>query len=387
MFKSILISGVLCTLLSAQNFETFLQKALTESPYLHASSLEILQAAEQGAILQRYKNPSLELEYSHFTPQNGSDAGGYRVNYSQPIQLWGLQSAKQQLATKLSQTATADYEAKKALYMRTLSLLYVEYMQASQLEALAEEASTIAKKIFTISQVRYEKGRIAKGVLLQAQIDYERAVIGCEELRLATQQSYYSLLSFAGVKEEIRLSTHYTFTPLMKKQQHPQMQLLALQNKAMLSQAELLEHSLSWVNLFAEYEEEPEQEIMRVGLTLPLPIFNTKSQEKKLATLKAKEKKISLEATTTRVAFETKLLNYERASLLKQKTSNAKVLQNELRLLEMYEEGYKIANVKLLALQEVKNRVIQTKKKLIYIESGLNKNAILTNYNQGNYND
>ncbi|MDQ7069126.1 MAG: hypothetical protein Q9M40_14850 [Sulfurimonas sp.] len=53
----------------------------------------------------------------------------------------------------------------------------------------------------------------------------------------------------------------------------------------------------------------------------------------------------------------------------------------------MYEEGYKIANTSLLQLQDIKNKVIQTREQIIQTDTALNKNAIYTNYNQGNYNE
>jgi len=61
MLKSILILGLLCTFLNADNFDNFLQKAIKNSPYLESNLLSIKQAQAQGEILNRYQNPSLEV--------------------------------------------------------------------------------------------------------------------------------------------------------------------------------------------------------------------------------------------------------------------------------------------------------------------------------------
>jgi cobalt-zinc-cadmium efflux system outer membrane protein len=53
----------------------------------------------------------------------------------------------------------------------------------------------------------------------------------------------------------------------------------------------------------------------------------------------------------------------------------------------MYEDGYEISNINLLQLQDIKNRVIETKRTLIQIHTALNQNAIYTNYTQGSYNE
>jgi hypothetical protein len=85
MLKSILILGLLCTFLSADNFDNFLQKAIKNSTYLESNLLSIKQAQTQGEILNRYQNPSLEVEYSKFSPSSQNSYNGYRVNYTQPF--------------------------------------------------------------------------------------------------------------------------------------------------------------------------------------------------------------------------------------------------------------------------------------------------------------
>jgi cobalt-zinc-cadmium efflux system outer membrane protein len=80
-------------------------------------------------------------------------------------------------------------------------------------------------------------------------------------------------------------------------------------------------------------------------------------------------------------------LKKERNTLEKLEKNSKKILKTEIRLLNMYEDGYKIANINLLQLQDIKNRLIETKKSLIYINTALQKNAIYTNYNQGSYSE
>jgi cobalt-zinc-cadmium efflux system outer membrane protein len=53
----------------------------------------------------------------------------------------------------------------------------------------------------------------------------------------------------------------------------------------------------------------------------------------------------------------------------------------------MFEDAYKIANVNLLELQNIKNRVIQTKEALIKIQTAIDQNTITTNYIAGAYNE
>ncbi len=69
------------------------------------------------------------------------------------------------------------------------------------------------------------------------------------------------------------------------------------------------------------------------------------------------------------------------------KSKNKETLKTQIKLLEMFEDAYKIASINLLELQNVKNRVIKTKESLIKIHTALNQNAIFTNYIAGAYNE
>jgi cobalt-zinc-cadmium efflux system outer membrane protein len=77
--KSILVLLSLCAVLSAESFDTFLQKAVKNSPYLKANALKVEQAQEASSLIQRYKNPTLSLEASEFTPDVGNRDAGYRA--------------------------------------------------------------------------------------------------------------------------------------------------------------------------------------------------------------------------------------------------------------------------------------------------------------------
>jgi len=97
MLKNIIISLLLCTFLSAESFDEFLQKAIQNSPYLESSALAVKQTKEEGDVLTRYENPTLELEYSSFSPDIGSSDDGYRVSYSQPVRYGVLVMIKELL--------------------------------------------------------------------------------------------------------------------------------------------------------------------------------------------------------------------------------------------------------------------------------------------------
>jgi len=200
MLKNILLSGLLCTFLSAESFDIFLQKAIKNSPYLESWALAVQQAKQKGIIQTRYENPTLEMEYASFNPDSGSSDNGYRLNYSQPIRLWGIADAKNKFSKNIIKSSTAIYTQQQAIFKRDISLAFTSFSQAKKLVLLGKEELEIAKTIYDISKARYDSGTISRGLMLQAKIDYETIQINNEALSLSSNQSYFQLLKFAGIK-------------------------------------------------------------------------------------------------------------------------------------------------------------------------------------------
>ena len=389
MLKYIIISLLLCTFLGAESFDAFLQKAIKNSPYLESSALAVKQTKEQGNILTRYKNPTLELEYASFKPDIGNRDEGYRVNYSQPIRLWNVADDKRAVVSSNIKSANASLAKERAIFIRDISISYTLYSQTKMLLSLGDEELEIAKKIYDISLARFESGTISKGVKLQAQVDFEISENSKYFLSLNSMKSYYSLLKFAGINEEIEIDSAYDFTinADVKNIDNPSLEVLKAQENQALSEVKLNSNSLEWLNLFAELENEPAQDILRVGLNFPLAFFNDKSQEKRIATLQLKKAELLIKNEQSSLNIELIKLQKEQQSLLHLSQNSERILNTQLELLKMYEDGYKISNINLLQLQDIKNKVIKTKRTLIQIHTALNKNAIYTNYIQGSYNE
>ena len=389
MFKGILISGLLCTFLSAESFDTFLQRAIQNSPYLESSALSVEQAKEQGSAISRYQNPTLELEYSNFKPDFGSSDDGYRVNISQPIRLWGVGDDRETLANKTIKNADASYAKNKAIFVRNISIAYTDYVNKKCLVKLGKQELSIAKTIYDISSSRYEVGTISRGLMLQAKIDYEMVQINNERLVLTATQDYYALLNLSAVNEEMELDDEYLFSLHVEQDlsNNPKLMVLKSQQDAALAQAMLDTNKIEWMNVFAEFESEPDQDITRFGINFPVAIFNTKSQEVQISKLQSKKASLLIDNQKTKLNITMSRLQKERSSLEILQSKNQEILISEVELLKMFQDGYKIANINLLQLQDIKNKVISTKRSLIQIKTELDKNAITQNYNQGQYND
>ncbi len=387
--KQIVLAVLLSTLAEAIDFESFLEHTLNQSPYVRSSQLVITQAEEEGKKALRYENPSIEIEASRFKPDSGGRDTGYRASLDQPIRLWGVSDNKERLAQSGVDNAKADSAVTRAQFIYNLSLLYTDYAQNTMSLELGDEELHIAQKIYDISSIRYESGTISRGAMLQVKVAFKQVQNDNAERHLVQMRSYYSLLEYAGINEELELDTGYVFTIDNKKENRSNPELLKLdtEKRMALSRAQVNTSKVEWMSLLAEYENEPDQDIYRIGLSIPLAVFNTRGEEKTIAMLEAQRKGLLYKNKKEHIGIQERYLEKEAEALSALQEKSLEILRDEKELLSMFEEAYKIANVNLLELQDIKNRVISTKKRLITIKTALNCNAINQNYLQGNYNE
>lgn len=389
MIRSLMISSVLITAALAQDFEVLLREAMLKSPYLRTSDVNIERSREQGASLQRYENPSIELEVSSFDGDAGGREEGYRVALRQPLRLWGIADDKKRYADALIVTARAEGSLRKAGFIRDISLMYLAYVQSQDVLLLGEEGQKLGERIYEISQERFNAGTISRGRLLQARIDFEMAQSRYEMLQIKATSDYMRLLRTAGIEQEISVDVTHKFALRdgRKSVDNPEQLLWQARSDESSAWKKVNTNSVEWVDLYGEYEKEPDQAISRIGVDIPLALFNTKSQEHQIAGLESRRAQLLRDAASTEQNIEIKRLEKESTHLIRLEQRLSSVLQTELELLDMFEEGYKIANINLLELQDVKDKVIDTKRELIDVETNLQANVIHQNYLQGSYNE
>lgn len=389
MFKHISASLLLCTFLSAESFDVFLQKAIEKSAYLDALSTQTKEVMSQSEISLKYKNPNLEITHSSFKATNNSNDNGYALNLTQPIRLWGVADDKEALAGANVKASSASFTQRRAEFIRDISLKYTLFSHSKRVLELSHEELEIAKKIYEISDARFENGAISRGIKLQALLDYERSENLRDVASMNSFSSYYELLSYAGIEDEIELDESYDFSikTLAKEKNSPTLEVLKAQKDEALKEAKVNSHAVEWVDVFGEFEREPEQNIYRFGINIPLAIFDNNKELSKVSTLRATKFETLSKNEQSITNIELKKLLHERESLLKLKRSSEAIIKSEAKLLEMYEDGYKISSINLIELQDIKNKMLQSKKALIEINTSLNQNAINTNYIKGAYNE
>ncbi len=375
--------------LQAQTFENFLADSLEKSPLLKTNALSLEQVAQKSELTTRYKNPTLSLEVSNFDLSTGGNEAGYAAGISQPIRLWGVSGSREELAQAQTQEVQASVKLSRASFVRGLSSLYSSYKNALKAESLAKEELAIAQKIANISQNRFESGTIARVKYIQASLDTKRIENTLAQARVKKTTAYYRLMGFRGLNEEVEVDTAYDFTLANENTLHSNasIELSRAKVKSARASSELNANKLEWINLYGSYEQEPDQGIARVGVNIPLVIFNTKSQEKQIAKLAADKSELITQNLSEQLKFKLRELKNSIETLKSVEMTSQELLLSQRELLSMYQEGYKIANIDLIELQAIKNQLIQTKANLLNITLQKELNIIEHNYLTGTYNE
>ena len=375
--------------LQAKSFELFLQEALQKSPYLQARALSVEMAAEEAVKIQRYKNPTLALEFSEFSAADAESAKGYKVALTQPLRLWGVSQDRAVLAETLQHKSNAYYTLKQAEFIRLLSLLYVDYREALFLEELAAEELRVTKKIESIVKERYASGSSAKVKHLLAKLDTKQAANNYTQQSLQRLSAYYRLLALSGLGTEVQIESGHTFELIQKDTFADSAGVVyqkALRENA-LADAKLQANKIEWMDLYLEYEKEPDQKISRVGIAIPLALFNQKNEERNLAVLQAKQRDLDIKNVQRELSLKRKRIQKELHKLKELAQKRAELYDAQKEMLLLYEDAYKIAKVKLIELQGIKTQMIKTKEQLIGLEAQIDRNIIEYNYNAGAYNE
>ncbi|HQS67700.1 MAG TPA: TolC family protein [Sulfuricurvum sp.] len=366
----------------AETFDTFLTHVVDKNPYLNASALMIDNARLEGKKLSRYDNPTIEMEASNF-----QTSYGYRMAFNQPVRVWGVGDDKEKIARSLSANAKASVTMVRSSFIKELSLLYTDFAQNQKLAELANEELQIAQSIKEVSKQRYANGSLSKALMLQSSVVYADAQANVMEYEKEKVKSYNALREYAGVTEEVIIESDSIFTRISQVNQSPNLVLLESQNDLKLAQTKLETRTIESIGVFGEYEKEPGQNIYRAGISIPIPMFNTKQEEKSIQELQLRQNTLLLKAQKNRIQARENLLLNEIDSLEHVLQKRQENLKNALELFKMYRDAYAIANVNLMEFYEIKNRRIATQKEMISVQSQINRSTIEYNYLQGAYNE
>ena len=392
LFSAFVVIFCSSQILNAEDFKYLLDKALKSNSNIKSSEMEVELAKEKGSILTRYDNPIVDFNYSNYRlKETKNKENGQGISLTQKIIPWNVANDKERLSEATIKNEVDKYNLDKQEFIKELSIRYTIYAKSKSFLEVMKESHKIAIKVYEISNERYKVGAISKAELLQSEIELMEIKKKKDELNLEVMSNYYDLIKFAGIEEtqNLDLDSNYKFkiTNNTSLEKNPFINAEESKKEMLLAESKLNSNIIDSFDLTYSYSEEPDQVVNQIGISLPLPIFNTKSEESKIAKLTAMKMNLSVNREKHLASIEYEKLIKERVLLDNLKIENEKVLKLQINSLEMLMEKLKISQVSILDIHNSKAKVIQTMTDIVSIETALNQNAISINYMTGEYND
>jgi cobalt-zinc-cadmium efflux system outer membrane protein len=363
--------------------------ALEQNSALKIAQTKKEQVGLEGAITRRMENPNLELELADFSAKRvfRENKLGGRVGLTHSILLPSLKRDQERLTQSRVEVEEEQFKLEKSTFVYRFNRLYLAYKKLLKSEQIAQEALLISEDVLSIVEARFRAGSIAKSELIQAQIEKKELLSELKRLSLEQVKAKNSLLLFANLQNVAEISTTYSFEQVLSGSTNPNLALTKKREAVANSERLVASHTIERIELFSEIEAEPDQDIFRVGVAIPLPLFNQKSEEKQLAKIASQNQKILLDRQERALALELSQLQHEITLQEELKEQYRALMVEQEQLLGVYQEGYAIAKVNLLKLNSVKKSLLKSRKQLLEAEIAIEKNIIKINYLQGAYNE
>ncbi len=382
----LLISIPLSINMFGMDFEKFKDKALKETTILKSASLNIEISKKESQIMLQYENPSLEIERGYFEDENG-----WRVAFSQSLRNPSLGVDLESLRRAKEEESKIDYMFLRAKFLKNLEILYSEYVYQKKLELLIQEEINLASRMERITKERLVNGVGTKAQSMMATLEKEDIQNRLIEQKLSVKKRYFALLSLSNIVDNIDLDAEFIYDVSQnidsKIYNNPSLLKGKKEVDKFEKEVKTFDHKIKSIELFGELEKEPDQDVKRVGVSISIPLFNLNSKEAQLSKIRATKSKLMVKELKIRQQLEIKNLLFSISNLKSQYTLNKTQYLKLNKLLALFEEGYKISKGSLLELIDIKNRVIQKRKKLFQIQKEINLKQIQLNFIQGKYND
>lgn len=374
--------------MSYEKFKKYTQK---HANVLKSQQLSLESNRQENNILLRPQNPTLDIEASRFNPDIGNTSYQYAIGASQTVRTSNYYGGLQDKANASNLLQEAYITEGKAGYMKTLEGLYTEYVYQSKLLLLLKQEYTLSKKITNVVKERYQNGSENRVAYLQTKTD---TLSLKAELHTTTQQMnslYYQLLAITGLSKKVSLEKRfiYSISPNTKvsNKLSPKQKIQAAKEKIYSSQIRMNQSSFDSFDIYTGIENEPDQSILRLGVSMPIPLLNNKEEEKMLAKLKMQQLELDNTQLSIDITTQKQLLKAS-ISEFSQQYSTLKLLNAEQQTLyDLLQEGYRISKGSIFVMMSAKDKHIQTQKSLLQTQKIINNQKIELRFLQGTYND
>ena len=207
------------------------------------------------------------------------------------------------------------------------------------------------------------------------------------EQQKMVQKALYAIYSYTGIKESITSSDFLYSDVTVQKLHNAKLQLLQQKSTLFLRQAKLSATAIKQIDMVAEYEKEPDQDIIRAGIAFTLPLFNQNREQEKLYLIKAQKAQKEYEALYRAWQLQLHSLQKETSNIKKQLAILKRLQKEQQEILKLYLQSYAINKTSLLEILKLKNELLDTQREYYKNMMQLNFNVIQLRYLQGEYDE
>lgn len=268
------------------DLKTLLDKAVDENPMMAVSKAQTAAAAAGITASRAYFNPDLEIMGGPARYRNapGTTNQNYGITISQPLDFPGTRTSRRELAEQQFNYAekgifTTSFDLRnqiKQAYLNVLLRQQILGMFSANLSLLQQIQSKVKRKVEIGEAPRYELIK-ADTELLAAERDYASAQTRIEEAKAILRGMIGNMPDSFEIKSE--LPTISTLPSVIELRQSAEnnpylQQLFSAKDSA---EAKLkLEQALRFPGLTvkSDFTQDPDLNTFRVGVVLPLPVWN-----------------------------------------------------------------------------------------------------------------
>ena len=391
MKKIVMISLGVSICAFGMSYDTFKKYTEKNAKILQKQALSLEHTQAKNLIRLRSKNPTMGLEASQFSPTGIDNSFHYAVSVSQTVRTSSYFEGLEQKSDALYLLQEAFVSDGKAGYLRKLEILYTQYVYQSKLLSLLKNEYNLSKKVSNIVEIRYKNGSETKVAYLQAKTDTLALKTQMFSSKQEMNKLYYQLLSIAGLKKKVSLEKQFIYEISAhinhNTKQNSRQKILSAQAKVLKGQLSMDKNRIEEYEVYAGIDDEPEQSVLRLGVSMALPIFNNKSEERRLVKLKSQELALDKEQLDIDLYTQTQMIHASIKALWEQHRT-LKILKDEQQQLNnLLQEGYKISQGSIFVMMNAKNKLIQTQKSLLQTKKEINMQKIELYFIKGIYND
>lgn len=338
----------------------FTLKDLTEAALQQNPSMRVIKAQEEAAkaavtTAAALINPEIEAGAGPSRYRSGSNdtKTNWGVALSQPLEFGSVREARRSLAETGVQMATASSELTRSELRNRVRAAFYEVLKRQAVLSLVEEDKTLLAEIRDKVKLRVEVGESPRYELIKAETESLAAARDYRSAQVSVEEGKGLLRGLVGrsipTQFEIRgdLPRSDVLTSLAVLQQRVSESPFIRQSKVMgeTARARLkLEENLRnpGLTLKAGVEQDPDLTSLRIGLSIPLPLWNQRQGQ--IAEAAAGISQAEAELSDRELALQRQLeATYQRYQIARQQvtTFESGLLKQAESVLRVAESAYR----------------------------------------------